>query len=59
MRRQGRGWAALLRLSTEETALEALKLARQMIRAEEAPQSGDQPAARSSSSLASTAGTSG
>ncbi len=31
------GWAALLRLSTEGTALEALKLARQMIRAEEAP----------------------
>jgi flagellar protein FlbT len=31
------GWAALLRLSLEETALEALKLARQMIRAEEAP----------------------
>ena len=33
-------WAALLRLSAEETALEALKLARQMIRAEEA-RSGD------------------
>jgi flagellar protein FlbT len=30
-----RGWSALLRLCTEETALEALKLARQMIRAEE------------------------
>jgi flagellar protein FlbT len=35
------GWAALLRLSAEETALEALKLARQMIRAEEARSGGD------------------
>ena len=31
------GWRALLRLCTEETAFEALKLARQMIRDEEAP----------------------
>ena len=31
-----RGWSALLRLCTEETAFEALKLARQMIRIEEA-----------------------
>ncbi|MBU6426445.1 MAG: flagellar biosynthesis repressor FlbT [Rhodospirillales bacterium] len=31
-----RGWSALLRLCTEATALEALKQARQMIRAEEA-----------------------
>jgi flagellar biosynthesis repressor protein FlbT len=35
------GWAALLRLSAEETALEALKLARQMIRTEEARFGGD------------------
>ncbi len=49
-----RGWAALLRLCTEDTALEALKLARQMIQAEEA-----QTAARSASSLASRPGTSG
>ncbi|HTQ72007.1 MAG TPA: flagellar biosynthesis repressor FlbT [Acidocella sp.] len=35
------GWAALLGLSAEETALEALKLARRMIRAEEAPPGGN------------------
>ena len=35
-----RGWTALLRLCTEETALEALKFARQMIRSEETASGG-------------------
>lgn len=52
-------WSDLLRLSTDETVLEALKLARQMIRAEAEPPVGAQAAARSASSLASKAGTSG
>lgn len=54
----GQSWAALLRLCTEETIFEALKLARQIIRAEEEG-AGAQAASRSASSLASTAGTSG
>lgn len=34
--KEKRGWVALLRLCSEDTAFEALKLARQMIRLEEA-----------------------